>query len=96
MCTVVIPVFSRNAHYVGIGVKRRYYNFFIYGTGTQLDSIKITFYLLLCMAKKCSKNGKEADAVLLQEHCTTYKDDFAAFGWPSCAYTVSKVSTSTS
>jgi len=30
---------------------------------------------------------------LLQEHCTTYKDDFAAFGWPSCAYTVSKVST---
>ncbi len=30
---------------------------------------------------------------MLQEHCTTYKDDFAAFGWPSCAYTVSKVST---
>ena len=29
--------------------------------------------------------------VCLQEHCTTYKDDFAAFGWPPCAYTVSKV-----
>ena len=27
-----------------------------------------------------------------QDHCAAYTDDFKEHGWPSCAYTVSKVS----
>ena len=36
---------------------------------------------------------QQLDSLVLQyqNHCTEFKDDFQAFGWPRCAYTVSKV-----